>query len=204
MKAIYGSPFCAQLLNLDSNCFFFSFLLSLFNKSNPFLSLSGVDIVFTCSFGFMNPTRAAAERHPNKKFVHVSGYTTIENMSTMFAKIYQVSLMLMDEKMVFCLFVCWCNASIYWQGRYLSGLVAGDYFKLNNIDPVVCYIAAFPIPEVKRGINAFTIGCREAHPSCIVSILGFFFFLLLLLLTHFIWSLCLRFIFFSFNLNFIL
>ena len=63
-----------------------------------------------------------------------------------------------------------------YQMRYLTGLVAGDKLvdelRTAQARPSLCvaYIAAYPIPEVQRGINAFTIGCRERFASCTVKV----------------------------------
>eukprot|EP00966_Prymnesium_polylepis_P148563 3432072-Prymnesium_polylepis.1 len=74
-------------------------------------------------------------------------------MSTAFAKIYQM--------------------------RYLSGIVAGDALAAPkgslSATPrngsCVGYIAAYPIPEVQRGINAFAKGCRSRFAGCTVKVL---------------------------------
>jgi basic membrane protein A len=53
-----------------------------------------------------------------------------------------------------------------YQPRYLSGLVAGEMTESN----IIGYAAAFPIPEVIRGINAFTLGVREVNPEAEVRV----------------------------------
>ena len=100
----------------------------------------GYDLIITTSFGYMDPTVTVAEEYPDTWFVHISGYKTAENVSTVFGRIYQP--------------------------RFLSGLVAGKATKTNKIG----YVAAFPIPEVIRGINAFTLGVRTANPEATVSV----------------------------------
>ncbi len=100
----------------------------------------GYDIVFTTSFGFMDPTATVAAEYPDTWFVHISGYKTAPNLSTVFGRIYQP--------------------------RFLSGLVAGKATKANKIG----YVAAFPIPEVIRGINAFTLGVRAVNPEATVHV----------------------------------
>jgi simple sugar transport system substrate-binding protein len=100
----------------------------------------GYKLVFTTSFGFMDPTITVAQEFPDTWFVHVSGYKTAPNVSTIFGRMYQP--------------------------RYLSGLVAGKATKSN----IIGYVAAFPIPEVIRGINAFTLGVREANPNAEVRV----------------------------------
>ncbi len=100
----------------------------------------GWDVIFTTSFGYMEDTYEVAEEFPDVVFEHCSGYMTRENMSTYFGRIYQP--------------------------RYLSGLVAGAMTEENLIG----YVAAFPIPEVIRGINAFTLGVRSVNPEAEVRV----------------------------------
>jgi basic membrane protein A len=100
----------------------------------------GFDLIVTTSFGYMDPTIAVAKDFPNTWFVHVSGYKTDTNVSTIFGRMYQP--------------------------RYLSGLVAGSATQSN----IIGYVAAFPIPEVVRGINAFTLGVREVNPNAEVRV----------------------------------
>ncbi len=96
----------------------------------------GYDVIFTTSFGFMDPTITVAQEFPDTKFVHISGYKTADNVSTVFGGIEEA--------------------------RYLSGLVAGQATKSN----ILGYVAAFPIPEVIRGINALHPGCARSQPRC--------------------------------------
>ncbi len=100
----------------------------------------GYDLIFTTSFGFMDPTITVAQEFPDTWFVHISGYKTAPNVSTVFGRMEQA--------------------------RYLSGLVAGKATKSN----ILGYVAAFPIPEVVRGINAFTLGVREVNPEAEVRV----------------------------------
>ncbi|MBL7182853.1 MAG: BMP family ABC transporter substrate-binding protein [Anaerolineae bacterium] len=100
----------------------------------------GYDVIFATSFGFMDPMLTVAQEFPDKYFEHCSGYKTADNMATYFGRMYQP--------------------------RFLSGLVAGKATKANKIG----YVAAFPIPEVLRGINAFTLGVRTANPEAAVHV----------------------------------
>ena len=100
----------------------------------------GYDVIFATSFGFMDPMLTVAQEFPDKYFEHCSGYKTADNMSTYFGRMYQP--------------------------RFLSGLVAGKASKANKIG----YVAAFPIPEVVRGINAFALGVRTANPEATVHV----------------------------------
>lgn len=98
------------------------------------------DIIFATSFGFMDYMAKVAAKYPNITFMHCSGYKTLPNMSAYFGRMYQA--------------------------RYLSGLVAGAMTKKNSIG----YVAAHPIPEVIRGINAFTLGVRAVNPQAEVRV----------------------------------
>ncbi|MBN1877480.1 MAG: BMP family ABC transporter substrate-binding protein [Anaerolineae bacterium] len=100
----------------------------------------GYDMIFATSFGYMDPMFEVAQEFPDVKFEHCSGYQTNDNMATYFGRIYQA--------------------------RYLSGIVAGKMTQNNKIG----YVAAFPIPEVIRGINAFTLGVRSVNPDAEVSV----------------------------------
>ncbi len=100
----------------------------------------GNKVIFATSFGYMDSMLAVAERHPDVRFFHATGYKTAENMSTYFGRAYQA--------------------------RYLTGIVAGLQTKKN----VIGYVAAFPIPEVIRGINAFTLGVRSVNPTATVKV----------------------------------
>jgi simple sugar transport system substrate-binding protein len=98
------------------------------------------DVVFTTSFGFMDPTLSAAQKYPDNYFFHVSGYKRAPNMGTLMADFYQL--------------------------YYLNGLMAGALTKSGKVG----YVAAHPIPELVRHINAFTLGVREANPDATVEV----------------------------------
>jgi len=83
----------------------------------------------------MNPTLKVAKQFPNTYFEHATGYKTDKNVGIYNARFYE--------------------------GRYLAGMVAGKMTKSN----VAGYVAAFPIPEVVMGINAFTRGMRSVNPK---------------------------------------
>lgn len=105
-----------------------------------FILEEGCDVIFTTSFGFMDATLAAAERYPDNYFFHVSGYKRAPNMGTLMADFYQI--------------------------YYLTGLLAGAMTETNELG----YVAAHPIPEVVRHINAFAIGAREVNPDITVDV----------------------------------
>jgi basic membrane protein A and related proteins len=98
------------------------------------------DVVFTTSFGFMDATLAAAEKYPDNYFFHVSGYKRAPNMGTIMADFYQL--------------------------YYLNGLMAGALTESDKVG----YVAAHPIPELVRHINAFTLGVNETNPEATVEV----------------------------------
>ena len=104
------------------------------------LAADGHDLIFTTSFGYMNPTIKVAKSFPNVAFEHCSGYKRSDNVATYLARFYE--------------------------GRYVIGRIAGAATKSNTIG----YIASFPIPEVVRGINAFTLGLRSVNPDAKVKV----------------------------------
>lgn len=104
------------------------------------LAEKGNKVIFATSFGYMDPIIKVAQKYPDVKFIHCSGYKTADNVSTYFGRMYQA--------------------------RYLTGIIAGKTTKSNTIG----YVAAFPIPEVIRGINAFTQGVRSVNPDAKVKV----------------------------------
>ena len=104
------------------------------------LATSGHNIIFTTSFGYMNPTIKVAKQFPDVKFEHATGYKRADNVSTYSGRFYE--------------------------GRAVIGTIAGHMTKTG----VVGYIASFPIPEVIRGINAFTIAMRKVNPDAEVKV----------------------------------
>jgi basic membrane protein A len=100
----------------------------------------GYDMIFATSFGYMDPMFNVAQEFPNVKFEHCSGYKTAPNMANYFG---------------------WIE-----EPRYLAGIIAGKMTKANKIG----YVAAFPIPEVVRGINWFTLGVRSVNPKATVNV----------------------------------
>ena len=104
------------------------------------LAADGNQLIFGTSFGYMDPMLAAAENYPDVVFMHATGYKTSDNMGNYFGAAEE--------------------------GRYLSGMAAGARSETGLIG----YVAAFPIPEVLRGINAFTLGAREVNPEAEVQV----------------------------------
>ena len=105
------------------------------------LAQQGSKLVITTSFGYMNPTLKVAKQFPDVKFIHVTGYKTAANVSNTNARFYE--------------------------GRYLAGVLAGKMSKSH----VAGYVAAFPIPEVLQGVNAFARGMRSVDPKAEVKVI---------------------------------
>lgn len=99
------------------------------------LAQAGNDVIFTTSFGFMNPTIRVAEQFPDITFMHATGYKQADNVGTYLSKTYE--------------------------GRYVTGVAAGLVTESN----VLGYIASFPIPEVIRDINAVYLGAKSVNPD---------------------------------------
>ena len=95
----------------------------------------GDKVIFATSFGYMNPMLKVSKQFPKTAFVHATGYKMGKNMGLYNARFYE--------------------------GRYLTGVIAGEMTKSN----VLGYVAAFPIPEVLQGINAFIQGARSVNPK---------------------------------------
>ena len=105
------------------------------------LAREGHDIIFTTSFGFMNPTLKVAKKFPKVKFEHATGYKRSDNVAT--------------------------YSSRFYEGRYIIGQMAGRMSKTNTVG----YIASFPIPEVVRGINAFLLGAQSVNPDMKIKVI---------------------------------
>ena len=105
------------------------------------LAQQGHDVIFTTSFGYMEPTLKVAKEFPNVKFESITGYKTDVNVSVANAR--------------------------YYEGRYLAGVAAGRMTQSN----VAGYVAGFPIPEVLQGLNAFTLGMRSVNPQAQVKVI---------------------------------
>ena len=104
------------------------------------LAATGHKIIFTPSFGYMEPTLKVAKDFPDVKFESITGYKLAPNVGTANAR--------------------------YYEGRYLAGIAAGRMSKTG----VAGYVAGFPIPEVLQGINAFALGMRSVNPKAQVKV----------------------------------
>jgi simple sugar transport system substrate-binding protein len=105
------------------------------------LARAGNKLIFTTSFGYMEPTLKVAKKYPNVHFEHATGYKRDKNMSTYSGRFYE--------------------------GRYIQGQIAAKVSKAG----VLGYIGSFPIPEVISGINATMIGAQTVNPNIKVKII---------------------------------
>ncbi len=99
------------------------------------LAADGNKIIFTTSFGFMNPTLKVAKAFPNTDFEHATGYKMAKNVG-----IYQARS---------------------WEGAYMLGVLAGKMTKSN----ILGFVGSYPVPEVVRNINAYTMGAQSVNPK---------------------------------------
>ncbi len=98
------------------------------------------DVIFTTSFGYMDATIAAGKKYPNTIFMHCSGFKRSKNVGTYFGDLYQM--------------------------YYLNGLMAGALTKTDKAG----YVAAYPIPELVRHINAYALGIKAVNPKATVDV----------------------------------
>jgi simple sugar transport system substrate-binding protein len=99
------------------------------------LAQQGNRVIFTTSFGYMNPTLKVARQFPTVVFENATGYKRAKNVGTYSGRFYE--------------------------GKYLNGVLAGKMTRSN----VIGYVAAFPIPEVVGDIDAFVLGARSVNPG---------------------------------------
>lgn len=95
----------------------------------------GNKLIFGTSFGFMEAMAKVAKDHPEVKFEHATGYKTADNMNVYDSRFYQVT--------------------------YLAGVAAAHMTKTGTLG----FVGSFPIPEVLRNINAFTLGAQTVKPD---------------------------------------
>ena len=100
----------------------------------------GCKVIYATSFGYMDPVQDIAKKHPDIVFEHCSGYKRAKNVGTYFGRIYQAD--------------------------FLAGIIAGAMSKSGKIG----YVAPVPIPEVVRGVNAFTLGARISNKDATVKV----------------------------------
>ncbi len=99
------------------------------------LASGGNGLIYTTSFGFMNPAERVAHQFPKVKFEQCTGYKTLPNMAEYNERFYE--------------------------GRVICGAIAGHVSKAG----VAGYVASIPIPEVVMGIDAFTLAAQKVNPN---------------------------------------
>ncbi len=104
------------------------------------MALGGAGLIFTTSFGYMDPTINVAAKFPNVKFEHATGYKRADNVATYDARFYE--------------------------GRAVIGTIAGRMTQSNKIG----YIASFPIPEVIQGINSYYLHAKKVNPDVEITV----------------------------------
>ena len=102
---------------------------------------AGNKLIFTTSFGYMDPTLKVAKKYPNVHFEHATGFKRDKNMGTYNGRFYE--------------------------GRYIQGVIAAKMSKSG----VMGYIGSVPIPEVISGINATMLGAQTINPNIKVKII---------------------------------
>ncbi len=101
----------------------------------------GFNVIFATSFGYQDATLEFANENPDVTFEHISGFLMNDtNMGNTFGRMYQP--------------------------RYIAGMAAGAATESDTIG----YVAAMPIPEVIRGINAFALGVQAVNPDAVVEV----------------------------------
>ena len=120
------------------------------------LAAEGYQVIFATSFGYGAPMAKVAVKNPNGCFLWATGakFLLTKDGGGEFATFDDVPK----------------NLGTYFgaaeEARYLSGIAAGAATKNGKLG----YVAAFPIPEVIRGINAFTLGVRSQNPTATVKV----------------------------------
>jgi len=104
------------------------------------LASQGHKLIFTTSFGYMEPTVKVAQEFPDVKFMHATGYKLAPNLG-----VYDAS---------------------FYQDAYISGMIAGAMTKTNTLG----FVGSFPIPEVLRNINAYALGAQATNPKAKVKV----------------------------------
>jgi simple sugar transport system substrate-binding protein len=110
------------------------------------VSLDGSKLLFPTSFGYFDPhILVEAKKFPDVTFFHCGGLYDATKHPTNVGSYFGY----IDE------------------AQYVSGIVAGMTTKSNKLG----FIAAKPIPQVLRNINAFTLGARSVNPKVTTSVI---------------------------------
>ena len=109
------------------------------------IAQDGATLLFPTSFGYFNPyILDLAPKHTDVRFSHCGGLWS-QGMPTNVGSFFGY----IDE----------C--------QYLNGVIAGHMTRSNKI----AFVAAKPIPQVLRNINAFTLGARSVKPGITCSVI---------------------------------
>lgn len=104
------------------------------------LIADGNTVIFGTSFGFQDAFLEVAAEHPEVCFEFATGYKSATNLSQFYGAAEDTD--------------------------YLAGMAAGAASKTGKLG----YLASFPIPEVVRGANAWTMGVRATNPEATVKV----------------------------------
>jgi basic membrane protein A and related proteins len=100
----------------------------------------GNKLIFATSFGYGDTVVQKAQQNPDVLFEHATGFQRADNVSTYFVQ--------------------------HWEPSFLIGMIAGRMTKSNRLG----YVGSFPIPEVIRDVNAFTLGAQSVNPDVKVQV----------------------------------
>ena len=104
------------------------------------LIADGNTVIFGTSFGFQDAFVEVAAAHPEVCFEFATGYLSAPNLSQFYGAAEDTD--------------------------YLTGMAAGAASKTGKL----AYLASFPIPEVVRGVNAWTLGAQATNPDATVKV----------------------------------
>jgi len=96
---------------------------------------NGAEVIFTTTAPMITACRRVAARHPETKILNCSVCMPYADVRTYYSRIYE--------------------------GKFISGAIAGAISKNDNIG----YIASYPIFGVIAGINAFALGAQLTKPN---------------------------------------
>jgi basic membrane protein A len=100
----------------------------------------GNKVIFATSFGYGDTVIQKAKQYPDVLFEHATGFQRADNVSTYFVQ--------------------------HWEPSFLLGMIAGRMTKTNHLG----YVGSFPIPEVIRDVNSFTLGAQSVNPDVKVQV----------------------------------
>ncbi len=101
---------------------------------------SGATIIFATSYGYLDYAISLGKKYPKVTFLHAGGLKMGDNVGTY-----------------------WANSD---DAMYLAGIAAGAVSKSGKLG----FIGAFPIPQVVRSINAFTLGAQTVNPAATTTV----------------------------------